>query len=104
MNPENLKAWFADALPFRTKSALDWILPLSIGLGVGVAAGIGLGMLTAKEDGEHLRRRLRRGAQELTQDLKEKAAKLADRAKGQAERARGELEGNAPTYDSSEAR
>ncbi len=75
----SIKDWVLDAVPFKRKSAADWVLPALAGVSVGLAAGIGFGLLYAPETGEEARLRLREGATRV----KERAQRLADRAKGQ---------------------
>ena len=74
-----IKDWFLDAVPFKRKSAADWILPAVAGLGLGIAAGVGLGLLVAPSTGEEARLRLRQGASRV----KERAVVLADKARAQ---------------------
>jgi gas vesicle protein len=71
---------FFDVLPFKRKSAADWILPAAAGLGVGLALGVGVGLLFAPSTGEEARLRLREGASRV----RERAARLAEKAKARA--------------------
>jgi len=87
MKPTDITEWFFDALPFRRKSSIDWILPTAVGLSVGVAAGVGLGLLLAPAPGTETREKLRAGAE----NIKDKALDLAGRAKGQIANATQQL-------------
>lgn len=71
--------YFLDAIPFKRKSSLDWIVPASIALGVGAAVGVGIGMLFAPATGDETRAKLRDGAYRL----KERAMTAAEEAKRQ---------------------
>ncbi len=76
----NIQDRFFDVVPFKRKSAADWILPALAGLGVGLlAVGVGVGLLYAPATGEEARHRLREGASRV----KDRAAVLAGRAKRQ---------------------
>jgi YtxH-like protein len=75
----NIQDRFFDVLPFKRKSAADWILPAVTGLSVGIAVGVGLGLLYAPSTGEEARVRLREGASRM----KERAAGLAGKARAQ---------------------
>jgi gas vesicle protein len=75
----NINDRFFDLVPFKRKSAVDWILPAVAGLGIGLVAGVGLGLLYAPSTGEEARLRLREGASRV----KDRAAVLAGRAKRQ---------------------
>ena len=87
----NIRDRFFDVLPFKRKSAADWILPAAAGLGVGLAVGVGIALLYAPSTGEEARLRLREGAFRV----KERAAGLAERAKAQisstAEQVQGQM-------------
>ena len=87
----NITTWFSDVVPFRRKSAADWILPGLTGLGVGLVAGLGIGLLFAPRTGEESRLRLREGAARV----KDKAADLADKARSQLSSAAAQLQGEA---------
>lgn len=76
---DDIKEWFFDSLPFKRKTAADWVLPALLGLGVGVAAGVGVGMLYAPDTGEETRLRLRESANRV----KNRAARMAQQAKEQ---------------------
>jgi len=80
VNYSDISGWFFDKVPYRRKSALDWIVPAGIGLGLGVAAGIGLGMVLAPQSGMETRRLLR-----------DQALRMKDKAMDAATRVRGEL-------------
>ncbi len=82
MDASELGDWLFDMLPFKRKSAADWIVPGLVGLGVGMIAGAGVGMLLAPEPGEVTRNKLREGANRV----KERASELADRAREQITR------------------
>jgi gas vesicle protein len=71
--------WVLDAVPYKRKSAADWILPAMLGVSFGLATGVCVGLLYAPETGEEARLRLREGASRM----KDRAQRLADRAKGQ---------------------
>ena len=75
----DIKEWLSDVVPFRKKSAFDWMLPAVAGLGVGLAAGVAIGLLYAPSTGEEARLRLR----ERASRVKDRAADLAARAKHQ---------------------
>lgn len=77
---------FFERLPFKRRSASDWILPAAIGLGVGVACGVGLGLVMAPEPGDETRRKLR----ERASRMRERARILMEKAR--IERARIEAE------------
>lgn len=79
--------FLSDLFPYEKKSALDWIVPASIGLGLGVAAGVSLGMLLAPTSGDITRRKLRDGAERI----KDRAVDAAQRAKGQISQVKGQL-------------
>jgi len=83
-----IQDWFLDAVPFKRKSSVDWILPACVGLGLGLAAGVGLGLLIAPSTGEEARLRLREGASRV----KERAADLADKARAQISSTAGQLQ------------
>jgi hypothetical protein len=78
MKAKSIMSYLSDVFPFRRKSSLDWIVPVSIGLGVGIAAGVGVGILVAPSSGEHTRARLRDRAERM----KERARMAAQRAGG----------------------
>jgi gas vesicle protein len=75
----NLQDRFFDVVPFKRKSAADWILPAVAGLGLGLAAGVGFGLLYAPSTGQEARLRLR----ERASRVKDRAAVLAGKAKRQ---------------------
>src|SRR4051795_116917 len=79
MNWNDVTGYLFDAIPYRKKSAFDWILPASVGLGLGVAAGVGIGMLVAPAPGDETRAKLR----EQAYRLKDKAMEAAQQAKSQ---------------------
>ncbi|HVY49264.1 MAG TPA: YtxH domain-containing protein [Minicystis sp.] len=79
MNFDDIYDRFLEAIPFKKKSSLDWLLPASIGIGLGAAIGVGIGLVLAPQSGELTRRQLLDGASQL----KEKARLAAFRAKDQ---------------------
>jgi len=87
----NIQDQFFDVLPFKRKSAVDWILPAAAGFGIGLAVGVGAALLYAPSTGEEARLRLKEGAFRV----KERAAGLAERAKAQiastAEQVQGQM-------------
>jgi hypothetical protein len=87
MMAKNYFGFLSDLFPYEKKSALDWIVPASIGLGLGVAAGVSLGMLLAPTSGDITRRKLVDGAGRI----KERAVDAAQRAKGQIAQVKGQI-------------
>ncbi|WP_437576974.1 YtxH domain-containing protein [Sorangium sp. So ce887] len=88
MKATDLVNYMADMFPYRRRSSLDWIVPVSVGLGLGVAVGVGVGVLVAPTSGDEARRRLR----DSTGRLRERAEKVKDRALGAARRAQDEIQ------------
>jgi gas vesicle protein len=75
MKANELVNYISDVFPYKRKSSLDWMLPISVGLGMGIAVGVGLGVLMAPSSGEHTRRRLRDSAERVKQRAKDVAQK-----------------------------
>ncbi|AUX48626.1 hypothetical protein SOCE26_101650 [Sorangium cellulosum] len=88
MKASDLVNYLADVTPYRRRSSLDWILPVSVGIGLGVAVGVGVGVLVAPTSGEEARRRLRDNASRL----RERADRVKDRALGAAQRAQEQIQ------------
>lgn len=80
MKATDLVNYMADMFPYRRRSSLDWIIPVSVGLAVGV----GVGVLVAPTSGDQARRRLRDSAGRL----RERAGRMRDSAERSAERAK----------------
>lgn len=83
----NIKASLFDLVPFKRKSALDWVVPTAVGAGIGLVAGVAIGLLYAPETGEEARLHLREGAYRV----KERAASLAEKAKDRLSSTAGQL-------------
>ena len=65
MMANDLKSYLSDIFPYKRKSSLEWIVPVSIGLGIGVTFGVGLGVLIAPRPGDLTRLRLRNRAERV---------------------------------------
>jgi gas vesicle protein len=85
----NISDWFFEAVPFKRRSAVDWVLPALGGLGVGLVVGFGAGLLYAPTPGEEARLRLKEGASRV----KDKAVDLADKAKSRLSSTAAQLQG-----------
>ncbi len=95
MKANDLVQYMAAVFPFRRKSSIDWIVPVSVGLGLGVAVGAGIGVLLTPTSGEETRRRLREGAGRLRESagrLRESAGKVKERALGAAQRVQEQID------------
>ncbi|WP_437529147.1 YtxH domain-containing protein [Sorangium sp. So ce726] len=88
MKANDLVNYMADMFPYRRRSSLDWIVPMSVGLGLGVALGVGVGVLVAPTSGDEARRRLR----DSTSRLRERAERAKDRALGAAQRTQNQIQ------------
>ncbi|CAN98872.1 MULTISPECIES: YtxH domain-containing protein [Sorangium] len=88
MKADDLVHYMADMFPYRKRSSLDWIVPLSLGLGLGVAMGVGVGVLVAPTSGDEARRRLR----DSTSRLRERAERAKERALGAAQRTQDQIQ------------
>ncbi|WP_437296493.1 YtxH domain-containing protein [Sorangium sp. So ce426] len=88
MKADDLVNYMADMFPYRKRSSLDWIVPLSLGLGLGVAMGVGVGVLVAPTSGDEARRRLR----DSTSRLRERAERAKERALGAAQRTQDQIQ------------
>jgi len=88
MKANDLVSYMADMFPYRRRSSLDWIVPLSLGLGLGVAMGVGVGVLVAPTSGDEARRRLR----DSTSRLRERAERAKERALGAAQRTQNQIQ------------
>ncbi|WP_437762872.1 YtxH domain-containing protein [Sorangium sp. So ce281] len=88
MKANDLVNYMADMFPYRRRSSLDWIVPLSAGLGLGIAMGVGVGVLVAPTSGDEARRRLR----DSTSRLRERAEKAKERALGAAQRTQSQIQ------------
>ncbi|WP_437589547.1 YtxH domain-containing protein [Sorangium sp. So ce1000] len=88
MKADDLVNYMADMFPYRRRSSLDWIVPVSVGLGLGVAIGVGVGVLVAPTSGDEARRRLR----DSTSRLRERAERAKDRALGAAQRTQDQIQ------------
>ncbi|WP_437278420.1 YtxH domain-containing protein [Sorangium sp. So ce375] len=95
MKADDLVNYMADMFPYKRRSSLDWIVPVSVGLGLGVAIGVGVGVLVAPTTGDEARRRLRDSTSRLREragHLREHAERAKDRALGAAQRTQDQIQ------------
>ncbi|WP_437622256.1 YtxH domain-containing protein [Sorangium sp. So ce1151] len=95
MKATDLVYYMADIFPYKRRSSLDWIVPVSVGIGLGAALGIGVGVLVAPTSGDEARRRLRDSAGRLREragQLRDSAERAKDRALDAAQRAQEHIQ------------
>ena len=67
------------------------LVGFAVGLAVGALLGAGAALLTTPLRGESMRRRLRHGVEDLSDDLKDRAGKIRHDAERQVDRTRRRL-------------